>query len=162
MSRPLDDLMNIVGQLIQEYRKLLTEAERHRAAIQAVDVAGMEGARHRQEALRQKIAALDARRRSTIQQIAPAHPRVPLTLTKLAELYPPSRNKLLAQRNELREVIGQITQHTHVAGRVAGAVLRHLNSVVRLISGAVQQAGVYTKQGVPKLSARIGVIEAVG
>jgi hypothetical protein len=45
---------------------------------------------------------------------------------------------------------------------LAGAVLGHLNTVVRLIAGAVEQAGVYTKQGVPQVSARIGVIEAVG
>jgi hypothetical protein len=162
MSRPLDELMNILGLLIQEYRKLLVEAERHQTAIRAVDVAVMENSRCRQEAIRQKIAALEARRRSTTDQLAAAHRGVPLTLTKLADLYPNSRGRLLAQRDELREVIGQIRQHTHMGGRVAGAVLRHLNSVVRLISGAVQQAGVYTKQGVPKISARIGVIEAVG
>jgi hypothetical protein len=37
-----------------------------------------------------------------------------------------------------------------------------LNTVVRLIAGAVEQAGVYTKTGSPKVSGRIGVLEAVG
>jgi FlgN protein len=162
MSRPLDDLMGILRLLIQEHRRLLGEMELHQAAINAVNVAGMESSRLRQEAMRQKIALLETRRQAATNQIAAAHRGMALTLTKLAELYPQSRAQMLALRDELRAVIGQISQRTHIAGRVAGAVLGHLNSVVRLISGAVQQAGVYTKQGVPKLSGRIGVIEAVG
>ena len=45
---------------------------------------------------------------------------------------------------------------------LAGAVLGHLNTVVRLIAGAVERAGIYTKSGVPQVSNRIGVMEAVG
>jgi hypothetical protein len=41
-------------------------------------------------------------------------------------------------------------------------VLGHLNVAVRALSGAVQQAGVYTKTGLPKVSGRIGAMEAVG
>jgi len=32
---------------------------------------------------------------------------------------------------------------------------------VRLLAGSVEQAGLYTKHGVPKVSARIGMMEAV-
>ena len=49
-----------------------------------------------------------------------------------------------------------------MAGRLASAVLGHLNTVVRLLAGAVEKAGLYTKQGIPQVSARIGVMEAVG
>ena len=42
------------------------------------------------------------------------------------------------------------------------ALLGHLNTVVRLIAGAVERAGVYTKTGAPQMSNRIGVMEAVG
>jgi hypothetical protein len=55
----------------------------------------------------------------------------------------------------------KIAENTHVAGRVTGAFLGHLNTAVRLISGAVQHAGVYTKYGTPRVSQRIGVMEAV-
>jgi hypothetical protein len=37
-----------------------------------------------------------------------------------------------------------------------------LNTVVRLLAGAVEKAGLYTKHGVPQVSSRIGVMEAVG
>ena len=43
-----------------------------------------------------------------------------------------------------------------------GAVLGHLNTIVRLISGSVSKAGIYNKRGVPRMTNRIGVIEAVG
>lgn len=83
-------------------------------------------------------------------------------MTRLADLYPQARPRLLAQRDELRNLIGQIRQRTHVAGKVAGAMLGHLNTVVRILAGAMQQAGIYTRKGVPKMAERIGVIEAVG
>jgi hypothetical protein len=41
-------------------------------------------------------------------------------------------------------------------------VLGHLNTAMRLFAGAVGQSGTYTKNGVPRVSARIGVMEAVG
>jgi hypothetical protein len=69
---------------------------------------------------------------------------------------------LLGLRDELRSVIEQIQRRTHVAGRLAAAVLGHLNTVVRVLAGAVEQAGVYTKHGTPHVATRIGVMEAVG
>jgi hypothetical protein len=85
-----------------------------------------------------------------------------VTITRLAELNPQFSVRLLALRDELRAVIGQISGHTQVAGKVAGAVLGHLNTVVRLLTGAMRQAGIYTKRGMPLAAPRIGVIEAVG
>ena len=84
------------------------------------------------------------------------------TLTQLADRFPQYRVKLLAQRDELRRIIAQITERTTLAGKVTGAVLGHLNHVVRIMAGAMQQAGVYTKKGIPKFAPRIGGIEAVG
>ena len=41
-------------------------------------------------------------------------------------------------------------------------MLGHLNTVVRLLAGAVERAGVYTKDGIPRVASRIGIMEAVG
>jgi len=158
----LDELQAILAQIIDEHRKLLAETERHQAAIMSMDVPSMDASRLRQEAMRSRIDTLEARRRTIASQLALGHKGLPVTLTRLAELHPKARVKLLAQRDELRLLIGQIKQHTHVAGRVAGAMLGHLNSVVRLLVGAAQQAGVYTKQGVPKMSGRLGSLDSVG
>jgi len=162
VARPLDELQIVLAQIIDEHRKLLTESDRHQAAIRTMDVPNMDASRTRQDSIRERISQLESRRRALADQSAPGHRGAPMTLTRLAELNPHSRAKLLAQRDELRSLIGQISQRTHVAGRVAGAVLGHLNSVVRVLAGAVQQAGVYTKQGVPKFSARIGALDSVG
>ena len=56
----------------------------------------------------------------------------------------------------------KVADRSFVANKVASAVLGHLNTIVRLLAGAVERAGVYTKHGVPKVSARIGAMEAVG
>ena len=81
---------------------------------------------------------------------------------ELADLHPPHRATLLALRDEIKSIAGQITSRTHVAARLSSAVLGHLNTVVRLLAGAVEKAGLYTKHGVPSVSSRIGVMEAVG
>ena len=65
-------------------------------------------------------------------------------------------------RDEIKSLAGRITSRTHVAARLSSAVLGHLNTVVRLLAGAVEKAGLYTKHGVPSVSSRIGVMEAVG
>ena len=162
MSRQLVELENVLRLLIDEHRKLLVEVEKHRNAIKAMNVAAMDESRVRQEALRLKITVLEKRRAGVTSQLAAGHKMQSVTLTQLAELNPQFSARLLALRDELRSVIGQISGHTQVAGKVAGAVLGHLNTVVRLLTGAMRQAGVYTKRGLPQTAPRIGVMDAVG
>jgi hypothetical protein len=163
MSRQLADLEIILQQLVNEHRKLLGQLDVQQEAMTQFRLSGIEDATHLQEATRLRIVALDNRRRNLVQQIARAA-RIDgdLSISQLAQLYPPRRDALLKLKNELTEVIQQIAARTHVAGRLAGAVLGHLNTVVRIFAGAVEKAGVYTKQGVPQVTARIGVMEAVG
>ena len=85
-------------------------------------------------------------------------PRIP----QLAELFPERKTALLKLREELRNLIGQITKRNHIAGKLAGAVLGHLNTAIRLLAGVVEHAGLYTRSGVPRMASRIGVMEAVG
>jgi hypothetical protein len=116
-----------------------------------------------QEACRLRIATLETKRRGIVSLLTKGQ-RVeqPVTLTKLAELYPQRREALFKLRDELRAVATTISNRTKVSSRLAGAVLGHLNTVVRLLAGAVERAGVYTKAGVPRVASRIGVMEAVG
>jgi hypothetical protein len=85
-----------------------------------------------------------------------------MTLSQIGQLHPEKNASLQQLRDELKRTIRQVQSRSHVAGRVAGAVLGHLNTVVRLLAGTVERAGVYTKSGVPQVSARIGIMEAVG
>jgi hypothetical protein len=110
-----------------------------------------------------RIAALDGKRKTLVNQLA-AMVKLPAntTLKRLAEAIPQHKQALLSLRDQLKAKVTEVATRSTVAGRVAGALLGHLNTVVRLLAGAVEQAGIYTKQGTPQVSTRIGVIEAVG
>lgn len=163
MLRPGSELETILQMLIGEHRKLLSALDGQQAAMKALDLKRMDEAMKAQESGRLRIAAIETKRRQLVMQIARAH-RLDgkVTIEQLAKLDPQRGPQLMKLRAELRELIQQVLNRSHIAGRVAGAVLGHLNTVVRLLAGAVERAGIYTKQGVPQVSARIGVMEAVG
>jgi hypothetical protein len=164
MSRLLPELENVLQSLVAEHRRLLAHLETQQAAMKAFDLKTLDESRNQQEACRLRVATLENKRRAVVVLIGKTL-RVDdqtLTLTRLTELQPARRDALLKLRDELRDLAARITARTHVAGRLAGAVLGHLNTVVRLLAGAVEKTGVYTKQGIPRVSSRIGVMEAVG
>jgi hypothetical protein len=163
MSRQVSELEALLQQLVDEHRKMLVHVESHQQAMKTFDLKGMDDAVRLQEAGRIRIGTLEAKRRNLIAALARAHRmnQAP-TLPDLATMFPANAAKLLQLRDELKAVVMQVQTRTHVAGRLASAVVGHLNTVVRLLAGAVQQAGLYTKQGIPQVSSRIGVMEAVG
>jgi hypothetical protein len=162
MQRQLADLEAVLQQLVAEHRKLLGLVEAQYAAMRATDLAALGVAATGQEACRLRIATLEARRRAVVQLLTRgAKLDGPVTITKLTTLFPQRRDALLQLRDELKTVATAIAARTKVAGKVAGAVLGHLNTVVRLLAGAVERAGVYTKDGTPQVSRRIGVMEAI-
>jgi hypothetical protein len=163
MSRQLLELELILRQMVQEHRRMIQLVDAQQLAMKKIDLKAMDDATNAQEACRLRIVTLENKRRNCVLQIARASRM--LGEPKIQELAKLDKNigpALLKLRDDLRQAMDDLSRRTHVAGRLAGAVLGHLNTVVRLIAGAVEQAGLYTKQGVPKVSARIGVIEAVG
>ena len=163
MVRQLAELEAALQLLITEHRKLLGSMDAQQAAMRVMDLSAMDAAQNAQEASRLRIATLETKRR-TIVSLLTRGVKVegPVTLTKLAALYPQRRDALLKLRDELKDVATTIASRSKVAGKLAGAVLGHLNTVVRLLAGAVERAGVYTKDGIPRVSGRIGIMEAVG
>ena len=163
MSRLIFDLESILQQLIVEHRKLLKHLEVHQNAMKTMALDAMDNAANLQEASRLRIATLENHRRAVVLQVTKQHKLTgDVTVARLALLFPQRGDALIKLRDELKKTILQIQTRTHIAGRLAGAVLGHLNTVVRLIAGAVERAGIYTKSGVPQVSNRIGVMEAVG
>lgn len=162
-NRLIHDLESLLDQLIVEHRKLLNHVQQHANAMKSLDLSAIDSAARQQDACRLRIAAVEHRRKSLVQQIMRQH-RLPAepTLGQIAELYPLNAGPLLGKRDVLRTLAGDVALRANVAGKLAGAVLGHLNTAVRAIAGAVQQAGVYTRSGLPKVSGRIGAMEAVG
>jgi hypothetical protein len=131
--------------------------------MRAFDLDAMDAAHGAQEACRLRIGSLETKRKAVVALLTRGQNiQQPVTITKIAALYPQRRDALFKLRDELKTVATQIASRTHLAGKLAGAVLGHLNTVVRLFAGAVERAGVYTKDGVPRVASRIGVMEAVG
>lgn len=158
------ELEKLLAQLVNEHRTLLAAVEQHLEAMRTFKFERVSQATEAVEASRTRIMMLETRRRIVIQQLCRLN-RLPAnaTLAQLAEVATPQgKANLLRLREELRAVTEQVARKTNISSRVAGAMLGHLNTVVRLVAGAVQQAAVYTKQGMPTVSARIGVMEAVG
>ena len=163
MQKEVSQLQLILQQLIAEHDKLLTHLSAQQSAMKKMDLSAIDQLTSLQDATRMRIAALDSKRKTLVIQLAlmlkmPGTP----TLSHLAEAIPQHKQSLFNLRDQLKSKVTQVATKSTIAGRVAGALLGHLNTVVRLLAGAVEQAGLYTKQGTPQVSTRIGVMEAVG
>jgi hypothetical protein len=163
MSRQISELENLLRAMIAEHRRMLETIDPQQKAMRTFNLKTIEEINGAQEACRLRIATLETKRRMLVGQIArAARINGEAKINRIAEMFPEHKAELLHLRNELQGLIKTISERTRVSGKVAGAVLGHLNTVVRLISGIVEQAGLYTKYGVPQVSARIGLLEAVG
>lgn len=163
MSRQVLELETLLVQLIDEHKKLLAHLNKHQAAMKSFDLKAMDEQTRLEEAARIRITGLETKRRGLITTIARAHRMTQMpTLPDIAAMYPQASGKLIKLRDELKATIQTVQSRTHIAGRVAAAVMGHLNTVMRLVAGAVEKAGIYTNQGIPRVSARIGVMEAIG
>lgn len=162
MSQQVLELERVLEQLIAEHGALLALVEKHQTAMKTIDLPAMDDLGRQQEAARLRIASLEQRRRALVIQLAKGNQSGELTLGRLAALYPANAVNLLRLRRDLKAALEQVAAKTRISAKVSSAVLGHLNTVVRLLAGAVERAGVYTKSGIPKVSSRIGVMEAVG
>jgi hypothetical protein len=166
MSKPpaeLERLADCLRGLVQEHRLLLDLVNKHQAAMKKVDASAIDLLNQQQEQARTRIIQWEARRRLTVTALAKVIKMTgEPTLTRIASVFPAQRNMLLKLRDELRILATEIKDRTSIGARVAQAMLGHLNTAVRLLASAVERGGTYTKQGAPKLTRRIGTIEAVG
>ncbi len=162
MSRQVLEIEQMLRQLIIEHQKLLGHVETHEQAMRRFDLRAMDESAKLQEAARSRIAAMELRRKSAAVALAKAS-RIngELTIARLAELFPANAGSLLSLRDELKTIAGEIAGKTFVASRLAGAVLGHLNTAVRLFAGVTDRTGVYTKSGSPIVARRNGIMNAI-
>lgn len=168
----VDDLERSLNQLLTDQRRLLELLVAQREAMGGLRAGAMESLAAEQERIRMRVSSTEARRRSLAAaaavslrlQVAPgAEP----TLTQIAGavIDQGRRTRLLALRDELRVVLTEVANASHVAGRLAGSVLGHLNLAMRLMAAAMRDAGTYTRSGSPRVgmgSSRLGALEMVG
>lgn len=163
MSQQLVELESILARLVVEHKTMLALLERQQTAMRQLHTAELLDINALLETARPRLAALDARRRALTGELAKLYKlQGEVTVARLADLFPQRRVALLKLRDDLRGLITQMGQRLAVGSRVAGALVGHLNTVIRIVTGAVERAGIYTRQGLPQISRRIGVMEAVG
>ena len=161
--KPVLELEALLTELLGEHRRLLGHVEFQLQMMKQLNTRQMEVARNLQESSRSRIGNLEGRRRMLVQQIARINqlkiePKIP----QLAQMFPQRRMQLLGLRAELETVMKEVESKSFVTSKLAAAVLGHLNTAMRILSGAVGGGGTYTNRGVPKVSRRIGVMEAIG
>jgi hypothetical protein len=157
------ELLRLLQAQIAEHKRLIDCLARHASAIKAMNLAEVDLAVRTAAQLRQRLATLELRRKAAADVLANT---LKLggraSLAQIASALPNDAAALFAARDELRKLIEQARAQAHIASRVAGAVLGHLNTVVRLVGTAVKHAGVYTRSGNARVSRPVGLIEAVG
>jgi hypothetical protein len=116
-----------------------------------------------QQASRNRILALEQQRKSLMLQISKQNKiSVESKLPELAEMFPQRSAALMKLRNDLNAVVTETSRRSFVAGKLAGAVLGHLNTAVRILARGVGDVGVYNNRGVPRIAKRLGRMEMTG
>lgn len=169
MSASLDELEKLLALLITEQRKLLPLLNRQREAMKSLRSEAIEQLMREQETSRQRLAGIEARVRLVSVQAArdlrlALRPNEAPTLTQLitACTDPTRKARLTTLRDQLRVVLQEVAAASHIAGRLAGAVLGHLNTAMRVLQSAMRDAGTYTRSGSPRMGPRLGAVEVIG
>lgn len=158
----ISQLELVLRQLVIEHRALLASLEAHEHALRACAIDQIERAARDQDAQRQKIAAVESRRRQLVHQVARQQRSMkPITLVALCEFYPERAKAITEIRAELIDVAAKVQRKTTLIGRVASGVLGHVNATLRLIAQAATGPATYTARGEQASPMRIGVLNAV-
>lgn len=163
MSPTIAELEKALTSQVAEHRVLFAAVTRHLDAMRSFDLPSINTAADEVEASRSRVVILEKRRLTVMAQVIRTHKfAANVTLAEIADAVPAHKVSLMKLREQLRGLTSEIAAKTSVSAKVAAAMMGHLNTVVRLVAGAVKTASAYTKQGQRAIAARVGVIEAVG
>ncbi len=161
--RLITELESVLEQLLDQHRKLIAQVSAHFEAMKRLDLTVMDQTKTMQQGSQSRIIFLEQQRRSLMIQIARVcQIQGDAKLSTLAELFPQRRLNLLRLRGELGKVVGDAARQGFVAGKLASAVLGHLNTAVRILARAVGDTGVYNGRGMATVSKRLGHMEITG
>lgn len=159
---PISQLELVLRQLVNEHRALLAALDAHEAALRSCVIDRIERAARDQDAVRQRLAAIESRRRTVIHQLARQHRTLkPMTIATLGELYPDRQATLNAIRADLADVSAAVQRKSSLIGRVAQTVMGHVSATLKLVATAATGPATYTRSGETAMPMRIGVLNAV-
>src|SRR5438477_4100552 len=116
MQREISQLQMILQQLIAEHEKLLVQLSNQQAAMKKFDLPAIDQLTGLQDATRMRIAALDGKRKTLVNQLS-AMLKLPAntTLKILAEAIPQHKQTLLALREQLEAKVNEVATRSTVA-----------------------------------------------
>jgi len=150
---PADELVECMGLMVHEHERLLALARAQRELISRGEHNGIAGNIEAQNECVQRIAELEASRRSVVDRlaskevIAAAGGSGP-TVLQLAESLPPAEGQHLqdaAQR--LRKVIGMIQSENAAIRNAAESIAKHFQGLGRQVAEALSHTGTYARSG---------------
>jgi len=147
-------LVPVLDALIAEHESLVVLLEAHRDAIGRADGAGIEALGAQESRCFERIASLDAQRRSLMVIGGEARPE--MRVSELAASSPePARTALSERARRLREAIER-ARDAHGVVKIAGAsMLAHLRGIMQQIGSRLSHAGTYGRDGAVRASAQV-------
>ena len=111
-------------------------------------------------ARRDELVRLERRRRAMLRRLAGPGGEEP-TLAQLADRHPPRAKVLRRLREELVRATDDVGRRGKLAAGVAGGVLGHVNTALRLLGEAAGRDGRYTAHGTAAVGRGRSVVEAL-
>ena len=137
MPPQLAQLARALSDLTAAHRDLAAALDAQHDAMRRLDTEAMNGLARRQESIHRRILRLEQERRKLVAALARAARLPPdASLAQIAAAHPEHADALMALRAELRARTTDAAAKTRTCARVAGSVLAHLNSSLRLLTGA--------------------------
>ncbi len=138
----LADLEKLLAEQVRAYRGLAELLDEHRAALADMDLARVLKLTKDHAKRREELVRLDRRRQAMLTRLGGTG-----TLADLAERHPGRGKALRRLREELIRVTDDARARGKLAAGVAGGVLGHLNTAVRLLAEAAGGGAAYAKDG---------------
>jgi hypothetical protein len=155
----LDALVRSLDGLIKTHGELLATLREQLEAMRKMDAVAMSDAGRRQEAIHRRLLRLETDRRRAARALATSL-RLPAdaALTDIAARLATPPAELQDRRVRLRSLSTEAAKLGEQCSRLAGGVLAHLNSSLRLLTGG----GTYAAGGNFHMPPRLSRMEAIG
>jgi hypothetical protein len=153
LTKKVDQLEGVLEALVVDHEQMLSLLKQKRQMLQQSDRDGMMQVCELENERMQMISEREKQRLhliAAITQTLQPEAAAPMRLTALAEALPePSRGRLLARRQQLRERIEAVREQSSIARRATESLMNHVNGLVRTLTSLATDTATYGRGGTP-------------
>lgn len=149
MVEPAEQLVDVLHTVLDCYQRLGVIANQRRGAMATLNVTLLQDLLRQEEHQVGRLADLDARRAQLLAEInAALGSQQAANVTAIAAASKePLKTRLLTLAAQVRTAAAHWTSQTSINQRISNAANRGFDAVLRIISGAGRQAGLYRANG---------------